>query len=69
MFLMFIVLLFLQLRYVVQTDYLIRTRFQDAVQRSMFRTAEAVEEAEVMSYINDIVNSIIEYVDGEMNEG
>lgn len=57
MFLMFIVLLFLQLRYVVQTDYLIRTRFQDAVQRSMFRTAEAVEEAEVMSYINDIVNS------------
>ena len=54
---MFVVLLFLQLRYIVQTDDLIRTRFQDAVQRSMFRTAESVEEEEVMTYIEDIVNS------------
>lgn len=57
MFLMFVVLLFLQLRYIFQTDDLIRTRFQDAVQRSMFRTAESVEEEEVMTYIEDIVNS------------
>lgn len=57
MFLMFSILLFLQLRYVVQTDDLIRTRFQNAVQRSMFRTVVSVEEAEIMSYIEEIVNS------------
>lgn len=57
MFLMFSVLLLLQLRYVVQTDNLIRTRFQNAVQRSMFSTIVSVEEDEVMSFLEEIVNS------------
>lgn len=53
----FAVLLVLQVRFVMQTDALLRQQFDDAVSRSMFRTVKGIEEAEIRKYIQETLNA------------
>ncbi len=49
----FIILLFMQIKYVQNIKSTIDSQFADAVQRSLYRTVKSVEEAEVLTYIDE----------------
>ena len=49
----FTLLISLQFSYVVRTKNIITNQYYDAVQRSLYRTVKSVEEAEVLTYIDE----------------
>ena len=49
----FSLLLWLQFEFVNHTRTIIINQFADAVQRSLYRTVKSVEEAEVLTYIDE----------------
>ena len=49
----FSLLLWLQFSYISRTRTTIINQFSDAVQRSLYRTVKSVEEAEVLTYIDE----------------
>lgn len=52
----FAVLLVLQVHFVLQTDRLLRQQFDDAVTKSMFRVVKEIDEAEIRTYVQEILN-------------
>ena len=49
----FSLLISLQFGYVIRTKNIITRQYADAVQRSLYRTVKSVEEAEVLTYIDE----------------
>ena len=49
----FTALISLQFGYVVRTKEIISKQYADAIQRSLYRTVKSVEEAEVLTYIDE----------------
>ena len=49
----FTALISLQFSYVVRTREIISKQYADAIQRSLYRTVKSVEEAEVLTYIDE----------------
>ena len=53
----FTLLISLQFSYVIRTKNIITRQYADAVQRSLYRTVKSVEEAEVLTYIDESFNN------------
>ena len=49
----FSLLISLQFSYVIRTKNIIHKQYSDAVQRSLYRTVKSIEEAEVLTYIDE----------------
>ena len=49
----FSLLISLQFSYVIRTKNIIHKQYSDAVQRSLYRTVKSIEEAEVLTYIEE----------------
>ncbi len=49
----FTLLISLQFSYVIRTKNIITKQYADAVQRSLYRTVKSIEEAEVLTYIDE----------------
>ena len=49
----FTLLISLQFSYVIRIKHIITKQYADAVQRSLYRTVKSVEEAEVLTYIDE----------------
>ena len=53
MIIAFALLLSFQFGYVIRTKNIITKQYSDAVQRSLYRTVKSIEEAEVLTYIDE----------------
>ena len=49
----FTALISLQFGYIIRTKEIISKQYADAIQRSLYRTVKSVEEAEVLTYIDE----------------